>query len=187
MDRLHDAMSDFLMSLPPTALSPSTQIRISRDYHLKNHQYLEAAFTEILHEQIGGLLMEDHINLGPHIMARLSPIFEAMTEHRAMLCAYAPPAEHDVVACVGQARKDCKAAWLYWWHTNIAQEGLRNVNQRPWSSQEIVSKLRMTSEIHPWGMSWQCSDKTRKVLRSPPLSGIIFGDNMIIQHAFQSW
>lgn len=183
MDRLHTAMSDFLTTLPPSSLSPSARIRISRDHHINNRQYLEAAFTEILRGRIGSLTMDDHINLGPDIMVRLSPVFEALTEHRATLCAHVPPCHHDEAACTGQNRKDCSVAWQRWWQETIVQEGLRNPTQRPWSGREIVSKLRMTSGIHPWGMSWQCAEKTMKGLSSPPGSTIIFGDDTIIQHA----
>ncbi|KAG9030477.1 hypothetical protein FS837_003256 [Tulasnella sp. UAMH 9824] len=183
MDLLHTAMSDFVTALPPTALSPSTRIQISRIHHLTNRLFLEAAFTEILHGQIGALSIEDHVNLGPDVMATLSSVFEAMTEHRATLGASVPPAQHNSEACSGETRKACNAAWKHWWQGSVVEEGLRNPKRRPWSGREIVSKLKMTSEVHPWGMSWQCSDQTMKALSVPPLSAVIFGDETIIKHA----
>ncbi|KIO17900.1 hypothetical protein M407DRAFT_32414 [Tulasnella calospora MUT 4182] len=183
MELLHTAMSDFLTALPSSALSPSTRIHISRHHHLTNQPYLEAAFTEILRGRIRSLSITDHINLGPDIMTCLSSVFEAMTEHRARLCANVPPAQHDAEACTGQIRKDCNTAWKRWWQVSVVEEGFQNPNQRPWSGQEIVSKLKITSTVHPWGMSWQCSDRTMKALSVPPLSTVIFGDDTIIKHA----
>lgn len=183
MELLHTAMSDFLTTLPASALSPSTRIHISRNHHLTNRPYLEAAFTEILRGRMRSLSIADHVNLGPDVMACLSSVFEAMTEHRARLCANVPPAQHDAEACTGQTRKDCNTAWKHWWQVSVVEEGLQNLDQRPWSGQEIVSKLKVTSAVHPWGMSWQCSDKTMKALSVPPLSTVIFGDDTIIKHA----
>lgn len=172
------------MALPPSALSPSNRVQIVRDHHINNQQFLEAAFTEILRGRISNLSTQDHINLGPAIMARLSTIFESLTEHRATLCVHAPPAQHDEEACSGTARKECNLAWQRWWRSTVVQQGLRNPTQRPWSGQEIVSKIRASSGVNPWDMtSWQCSDKTMKALASPPLSSVVFGDDTIIQRA----
>lgn len=185
MDVLHEAMVALLTTSSLGPLLPSFRIRISRDHHLNDEKYLTDAFTEILRGRLSTLTREDHINLGPDIMACLSKIFEALTEHRATLCAHVPPPQHDDQECKGQERKECHAAWQEWWQNTVVKEGLRNrdPNQRPWTGREIVARLRTGSGTRPWKMNWQCSDLTMQRLSRQPNSAIIFGDEHIIEHA----